>query len=204
MASSLSTNGAPALSDETMASVTLLLERVRKGDNGAWDRVFALLYRELHQIAQAQLRMRQMDQASPTSLVSSAWLKLADAAGNAENRRHLVGLMAHAMRYAILDEAKKRLAAKRGTQAPHLPLDEEEVPGQTMRAEDLLQLDHALKRLATVDPRLEAIVELRYFAGLSDREIGALLDISERNVRREWLSARSYLISQLGTGTRPD
>lgn len=186
-----------SISEGTVTSVTALLARANEGQADAWDRIYALLYRELHRIAHAQLRARRQIR-SPTSLIGSAWLKLAGATVTIENRMHLVGLMAHAMRYAILDEAKKSLTAKRGAQAQHLALDEEEMPAQNMPVEDLLQLDQALKHLAEIDPRLVVIVELRYFGGLTDTEIGELLNLGERTIRREWLSARSYLISHLG------
>lgn len=190
---------APLLSDEAADSITTLLGHAPEGKADAWNRIYALLYRELHQIARAQLRSRRQV-GSPTSLVSSAWLKLADAAVTVENRMHLVALMAHAMRYAILDTIKKNMAGKRGARIEHVTLNEEEIADQVMRAEDVLQLDQALRNLATIDQRLETIVELRYFGGLNDREIGELLNISERTVRREWLSARNYLVSYLGDG----
>ena len=184
-------------SGETRESVTLLLGQVREGEPQAWDRIYALLYQDLHQLARMQLRRHRGAGASPTSLVSDAWLKLADAASNAENRAHLVGLMARAMRYAILDESKRRLAGKRGAQEQHFALDEIDVASPEMDVEELLQLDQALKRLAAIEPRLETLVGLRYFGGLDDREIGLLLGISERTVRRDWLKARGWLYERL-------
>ncbi len=181
-----------------MNSITLLLAQAHDGRSDAWDRIYELLYRELHQIARAQLRRHHRHNQSPTSLISAGWLKLAGAAVNAENRMHLVALMAKAMRYAILDETKRVLASKRGGGVQHLALDQVDTADQSISGEDLLHLDEALRHLSEIDQRLAIIVELRYFGGLSDREIGDLLGQNERTVRREWYNARSFLISKLG------
>lgn len=191
-------------------SVTQLLAQAKAGDEDAWNRIYAVLYAELRQIARSQLKARR-EGGSPTSLISAAWLKLAEASTTAENRMHLVGLMGHAMRYSLLDQAKAHLAAKRGGGLQHSSLDDIDVPSSGLSPEQFVELDKALRYLGEIDPRLETIVELRYFCGFTDREIGEFLGITARTVRREWSTARSYLITQMsspgadsGFGLGPD
>ena len=138
-------------------SVTQLLGEVEKGQPGAWNRIYALLYRDLHQIARSQIRQQRRGHVrSPTSLISETWLKLASADFSVENRAHLVALVARAMRFVLLDEVRRALAEKRGEGMDLLPLDETTEPGQSPRLEQLLILDQALNDLANLDARLAA------------------------------------------------
>jgi RNA polymerase sigma factor (TIGR02999 family) len=182
-------------------SVTQLLGEVEKGQSGAWNRIYALLYRDLHQIARSQIRQQRRGHVrSPTSLISETWLKLASADFSVENRAHLVALVARAMRFVLLDEVRRALAEKRGEGMDLLPLDETTEPGQSSRLEQLLILDQALNDLAKLDPRLAQVVEMRYFGGLSELEIAEVLKVTERTVRRDWRKARAFLFSHLGDG----
>jgi RNA polymerase sigma factor (TIGR02999 family) len=186
-------------------SVTQLLGEVEKGQTGAWNRIYALLYRDLHQIARSQIRQQRRGHVrSPTSLISETWLKLASADFSVENRAHLVALVARAMRFVLLDEVRRALAEKRGEGMDLLPLDETTEPGQSSRLEQLLILDQALNDLANLDPRLAQVVEMRYFGGLSELEIAGVLKVTERTVRRDWRKARAFLFSHLGDGELPD
>lgn len=186
-------------------SVTQLLGEVEKGESGAWNRIYALLYRDLHQIARSQIRQQRRSHVrSPTSLISETWLKLASADFSVENRAHLVALVARAMRFVLLDEVRRTLAEKRGEGMDLLPLDETTEPGQSSRLEQLLILDQALNDLAKLDARLAQVVEMRYFGGLSELEIAGVLKVTERTVRRDWRKARAFLFSHLGEGELPD
>ncbi len=186
-------------------SVTQLLGEVENGQAGAWNRIYALLYRDLHQIARSQIRQQRRGHVrSPTSLISETWLKLASADFSVENRAHLVALVARAMRFVLLDEVRRTLAEKRGEGRDLLPLDETTEPGQSSRLEQLLILDQALNDLAKLDARLAQVVEMRYFGGLSELEIAGVLKVTERTVRRDWRKARAFLFSHLGEGTLPD
>lgn len=180
-------------------SVTQLLGAVESGQAGAWNRIYSLLYRDLHQIARSQIRQqRRGHMRSPTSLISETWLKLASADFSVENRAHLVALIARAMRFVLLDEVRRALAEKRGEGMDLLPLDETTEPVQGSRLEQLLILDEALNDLAKLDPRLAQVVEMRYFGGLSEHEIAGVLKVTERTVRRDWRKARAFLFSHLG------
>lgn len=180
-------------------TVTRLLEDVQSGHPEAWNRIYALLYNDLHQIARSQIRQQRRGHArSPTSLISETWLRLARADFTVENRAHLVALIARAMRFVLLDEVRRTLAEKRGEGTELLTLDEFTEPGQDMRLEQLLILDQALTQLASLDERLAQVVELRYFGGLSELEIADVLKVTERTVRRDWRKARAFLFSHLG------
>jgi RNA polymerase sigma factor (TIGR02999 family) len=186
-------------------SVTRLLGDVGSGKPGAWNRIYALLYRDLHQIARAQIRQQRRSHArSPTSLISETWLRLAGADFSVENRAHLVALVARAMRFVLLDEVRRALAEKRGDGMDLLPLDETTEPVQTSRLEQLLILDQALTDLGRLDARLAQVVEMRYFGGLSELEIADVLKVTERTVRRDWRKARAFLFSHLGEGELPE
>ena len=192
----------PPLDEE---SVTRLLGDAGSGKSGAWNRIYTLLYRDLHQIARAQIRQqRRAHVRSPTSLISETWLKLAGADFSVENRAHLVALVARAMRFVLLDEVRRALAEKRGEGMDLLPLDETTEPVQTSRLEQLLILDQALTDLGKLDERLAQVVEMRYFGGLSELEIADVLKVTERTVRRDWRKARAFLFSHLGEGELPD
>lgn len=180
-------------------SVTQLLGAVESGQAGAWNRIYSLLYRDLHQIARSQIRQqRRGHMRSPTSLISETWLKLASADFSVENRAHLVALIARAMRFVLLDEVRRALAEKRGEGMDLLHLDETTEPVQGSRLEELLILDEALDNLVKLDPRLAQVVEMRYFGGLSEQEIARVLKVNERTVRRDWRKARAFLFSHLG------
>ncbi|WP_064747349.1 ECF-type sigma factor [Lysobacter antibioticus] len=194
-----------SLPDATVESVTVLLHQARDGRSDAWDLIYTRIYQDLHRLARAQLRQRQRRAPlSPTSLISEAWLKMAGAAASAESRFHLIALIARAMRYAILDETKKAVADKRGSRIEFVALEGEHRIGENARMEQLVLMDQLLEHLGKVDERLVSIVELRYFGGLSDKEIGHLLGVGEDRIRREWRTARSYLIARLGQGDSLD
>jgi RNA polymerase sigma factor (TIGR02999 family) len=180
------------------ADITLWLDAARAGDRGALDRVLAVLYRELHQMARRQLGANQGLTLDATSLVHEAYLKL-NGRGDArfEDRAHFFAYAASAMRSVVVDYARQRLAQKRGGdlhRVTELPLD---AAGSLPIDDEILALDEALGRLSGVEPRLAQVVELRYFAGLSEGQIAAVLERSERSVRRDWQKARIYLLAAL-------
>jgi RNA polymerase sigma factor (TIGR02999 family) len=134
---------------------------------------------------------------STTELVHSAYLRLAhQQAWN--SRAEFMAAAANTMRQVLVDDARRRLAAKRGSGVRHEPLESaEHVVDDGDRR--LLGLDEALARLQALDPRLAQIVEFRYFVGLSNEETGAALGITERTVRRDWLKARAWLSTHWDT-----
>lgn len=174
--------------------VTALLAAMRAGDRAAVDRLFPLVYRELHAAAHRQLvRFRPGDTLDTTALVHEAYLRLAgNGAGTFEDRRHFFAVAARAMRQIIVDHARRRGAERRGGGRAALSLERVEVASPE-RSADLVALDEALTTLGRLNERLVRVVELRFFAGLSVDETAQALDLSPRTVKREWQKARAYL-----------
>ena len=162
--------------------------------------LFELLYHELRRLARARLaaggRHVLLD---TTALVHESFLRLQGAGKvGLTDRNHFMAYAATAMRSVIVDYVRKRASGKRGGDVEHVTLDT--ALGETLGAtdEEIVEVHEALDALGEVDPRLVRVVEMRYFAGLSDDEIGRALGISERTVRRDWERARLLLAEMLG------
>ncbi len=183
---------------ENVESVTELLADAQAGRADAWDRIYAVLYDELHRIARSQIRQRAHGRISATSLVSEGWLRLASAHFSVENRRHFTALVARAMRFVLMDEARKEMSEKRGDGQRALSLDESSDPGQHSTLVEMVALDDAITRLSRLDKRLAQLVEMRYFGGMDEDEIAASLGVTDRTLRRDWRRARAFLLAQLG------
>lgn len=181
--------------------VTQLLARLRAGDADARERLFPLVYEELRRIARRALRRERADHTMrPTELVHEAYLKLGAAQGPWQDRAHFLGVAARAMRQILVDHARRRMAGKRG--GGRAPTTLEDVGSdEGLPPEELLALDSALDRLEQRDPRMRALVEYRFFGGLSDREIAELLQVSERTVNRDWAKARAWLHKEVYPAT---
>lgn len=180
------------------AEITAWLDAARAGDRGALDRVLATLYHELHAMARRQLAGQHVQTLDATALVHEAYLKLIGRqTAQFDDRAHFFAYAASAMRSVVVDYARQRLAQKRGGDLHRVTELPEEVEGGLRLDEETLGLDTALTRLAAVDERLARVVELRYFAGLSELEIAELLKRSERSIRRDWQKARMFLLASL-------
>ncbi|WP_101926242.1 MULTISPECIES: ECF-type sigma factor [Luteimonas] len=180
------------------AEITQWLDAARGGDREALDRVLATLYQELHQMARRQLAGQHGQTLDATALVHEAYLKLIGRhEARFDDRAHFFAYAASAMRSVVVDYARQRLAQKRGGNLHRVSELPDNIESGLRLDDDTLALDAALTRLADVDARLAHIVELRYFAGLSEVEIAALLERSERSIRRDWQKARMYLLASL-------
>ena len=179
--------------------ITVLLDAARDGDRGAMDRVLATLYQELHTMARRQLSGQHGYTLDATALVHESYLKLLGSTGTAkfEDRAHFFAYAASSMRSVVVDYARSRLARKRGGDLKRVADIPEEVEGNLRLDEDMLALNDALEKLAAADERLAQVVEMRYFAGLSELEIAELLQRSERSIRRDWQKARMFLLSAM-------
>ena len=180
--------------------ITQWLDDARGGDRAALDRVLQALYHELHAMAKRQLGGAAGDTLDATVLVHEAYLRLiGQEDAQFADRTAFFAYAASAMRSVVVDHARARLALKRGggdtvQRVADLP---DNVNDGIRLDEDLLSLDSALWQLNEVDPQLARIVELRYFAGLSELQIAELTDRSERSVRRDWQKARMFLLRML-------
>ena len=177
--------------------VTQLLAEVRKGNQASIDALFEKVYGELRRLAGDYFRRERPDHTmQPTALVHEAYVRLVGSDNvNWENRAHFFNVAAQVMRNLMVDHARKHKAEKRGS-GEKVSLDEA-VSFSNERNIDLVALDDALARLASLDPQQACIVEMRFFGGLKIGEVAAILNISETTVSREWLKAKLWLRSQL-------
>lgn len=182
------------------AEITRLLNESAGGDRGAGERLWTLVYDEVRRIAHYELARRGGATLSTTGLVHEAYFKLTGGPSvDFQNRGHFYAVACRAMRQVLIDRARTRNAEKRGGGQAAVTLDHETVGAGGDRAEELLELDEALTQLASVNPRLEQVVECRFFGGLSFRETAEALGISLRTAEREWARARAYLYRMLQT-----
>lgn len=187
------------MSPESQAAepLTLLLEQAQAGDTAAADRAFRLLYPELLRIARARLRGHQAPTLLDTeAVVHESYLRFVATGGVAlASRKHFYAYVAKAMRHVIVDFARRADAQRRGGDATHLTFDTAvlQVPAPL----PVTELDDALVALQTLDATLAQVVELRFYGGYTDAEIGQALGLGERSVRRLWDKARAFLLMQL-------
>jgi RNA polymerase sigma factor (TIGR02999 family) len=181
-------------SDET--SVTELLQHWSNGDQQAFDELLPIIYGELRQVAHRYLHREHAERTlQTTALVHEAYLKLIDQRSvNWQNRAHFFAIAAQAMRRILLDNARKRAAAKR--EGEKVDLDDVAIVS-SQRAAHLLALDEALQRLEQIDSQQSRIIELRYFGGLTIEETAEAMNLSPATVKREWAMARAWLYQAL-------
>jgi RNA polymerase sigma-70 factor, ECF subfamily len=181
-----------------MSAVTQLLIDVSKGDGRAMDELLPTVYDELKRIAKYYMsRERVSHTLQPTALVHETYLKLIDQKqADWKNRAHFFGLAAEIMRRILVNHARDRKAEKRGGGAQQVSLsvavDSFEKPEV-----DILALNEALEELNRIDARKARVVELKFFGGLTGKEIAEVLQISDATVEREWSFARAWLFSKM-------
>lgn len=176
-----------------VGEITELIGRGRAGDALAAERLFAALYDELRHLAAAQLRGD--DAMRSTSLVHEAYLKLVNhGALEINDRAHFFAVAARVMRQIVIDHVRTRAALRRGGDLIFAPLDTTALQAAAHeRNDELLALDAALDRLASIDGPLAALVEMRFYAGLELSEVASVQDRSERSLKRDWRRARAFL-----------
>ena len=178
-------------------TVTRELAALQDGDRAAFERLLPLVYAELHGVAERALAREHVGHTlQATELVHEAFFKLAGAAPAAHDRAHFLGLAARVMRQVLVEHARRRLADKRGGGLPFVTLGDA-VAAVAVRDEELIALDDALRRLDELSPRLRTVVECRFFAGMSEREVADALGVTERTVQRDWVKARAWLHATL-------
>lgn len=180
--------------------ITALLARWRAGDGAAIERLTPLVYDELKRLARLALRGRRAAAATlqPTALVNELYVRLLGRPGlRIADREHFFALAARVLRQVLVDRARERAAAKRGAGLLTVGLDGCEPAAPAPQVVDLLDLDRALGKLREREPRMERLVELRYFGGLTLEEAAELLDRSEASLSRDWTLARAFLFREL-------
>jgi RNA polymerase sigma factor (TIGR02999 family) len=177
--------------------ITRILSELRDGHRDAEERLIPLVYAELKRIAAAHLRRERRDHTlQATALVHEAYLRLIGQTIDWQSRAHFFATAARMMRRILVDHARAQRALKR--EGALLRVDWNETLNYAeQRSGELVALDDALLRLASFDPRQSRIVELRFFGGMTEEEIGEVLGVSSRTVKRDWTIAKSWLYGEL-------
>lgn len=180
------------------ADITGLLAAARGGDVSAQGRLFDRVYRELKILAAARLRGERADHTlQPSALVNEAYIRFLGRTDVPwENRAHFFATAAGTMRRILIDHARARRADKRDGALHRVELDDA-IALADQDVEGLVAVDEALRELAEWDERQATVVNLKVFAGLQCEEIAEALKISERTVKRDWRTARAWLITRL-------
>jgi RNA polymerase sigma factor (TIGR02999 family) len=176
------------MSDES--DITGLLKKWREG--GSPDQLFTVVFENLRRIAASQFKGERADHTlQPTAVVNEAWLKLMGQRADFKDRSHFFAIAAQAMRRILVDHARQKRAAKRI--APELH-EEPSIDGLDV---DVIALDGALEKLAGLDANQTKVVELKYFAGLTNEEVAEVMGVSLATVKRAWQTARAFLFREL-------
>ncbi len=184
----------------TEPEITRLLRAWNQGDAAALKDLIPVVYDELRSLAVRRLTGKPNIETQPTSLVNEAYLRLRGAADISwQNRAHFFAVSAQMMRHILVDQARARLAAKRGDGAISIPLDEslKNADEEKRFSPDVLEVHQALQELQQVDWQQAQIVELRFFSGLSIEETAEVMRISPSTVKRDWIAAKTWIRQRL-------
>lgn len=186
-----------------MSEITQLLQAASGGDREAADRAYVLLYADLRRLAHSRLRREGVyTLLDTTSLVHESYLRLhGSAEAGRTGRDQFLAYAARVMRSVVVDLVRARNAERRGGGAVHVTLSTTVVDGDAGHANgrnEVLQVHEALDALEQHDARLASVVEMRYFGGLSEREIAEAMGVTERTVQRDWQKARLFLAMAIG------
>lgn len=181
-------------------SITGLLRQWRAGDQEVEPQLWRLVYQELKGLARHIRRGKGgWPKSSTTTLVHEACLRLLGSDVGFNDRGHFFAMAARAMRFLLVDEARRRLAQKRDGEEPGAEIPESAAGPAVQPPAEVLAVHQALERLAALNPRYEQLVELRYFAGLSIDETAAAMQVSRPTVVRDWRAAKTWLYGELRT-----
>jgi RNA polymerase sigma factor (TIGR02999 family) len=186
-------------SGESPEQITRLLVAWSDGSGAALEQLAPIVYAELRRMAARHLRRESAaNTLAPTGLVHEAFIRLmGQKEMRWQSRSHFFALASKLMRRILVDQARARLAAKRGDGIPNVSLDQVQATLEGDAGADLMSIDAALTRLEAIDPRQAQIVELRFFGGLTVEETAQSLQISEATVKRDWTMAKAWLAREL-------
>ncbi len=187
-----------------MSEVTHILNAMEGGDPRAADQLLPLVYDELRKLAASKMSHEALGQTlQPTALVHEAWLRLVGKENPQWNSRgHFFGAAAEAMRRILIENARRKLARRHGGGQRRLDVDELEIAALATD-EQMLAINDALERFASIDQPKADLVKLRYFAGLTIEQAAQTLGISEATAKRWWAYARAWLYSEVTSGADP-
>ena len=181
-----------------LTEVTLILQAAGRGEVGASDKLWKMVYNEMHRIAHRQLAGEYNKRhLSTTALVHEAYLRLVDDNHiEWESRAHFFGIAARIMRRVLVDNARKYRALKRGGGNPDESFDEARFVPED-RVQEVIDIDDALNQLCRIHERWSRVVECKYFGGLKEDEIASILGVSVRTVERDWVKAKAWLYNHM-------
>ena len=183
--------------DSNPGQITQLLQAMRNGDDSAAGDLLPLVYGELHRLAKSYMRRERPEHTlQATALINEAYMRLMQDNADWKNREHFIGVAAQVMRRVLVDYARTHHAERRAGGLQRVEMHEE-LAIAPERLDEVTALDEALVRLEEKNARQAKVVELRYFGGLSVDQIGSLLGIAPRSVKRDWSLARMWLFKEL-------
>lgn len=181
-----------------MSEITLLLDAVGRGEGGSCEKLFPLVYDELRRLATARMANEASGQTlQPTALVHEAWLRLVgDGDRTWQNRAHFFGAASQAMRRILIERARRKSRAKRGSGQAPLNIEDFELAAATPD-ERILLIEEALQRLESQEPELAQVVTMKFFGGLTNQEVAEILGVTERTVLNHWAYAKAWLLRDI-------
>jgi RNA polymerase sigma factor (TIGR02999 family) len=187
------------MADAGQTNITAILRRWSDGERAALDELTPLVYRQLLAIAHARLRREHSDHSLQSAeLVHEVYLQMVDQTrAHWRDRVHFFAASSQIIRHILVDHARARGRQRRGGGVTLLALNDE-IDALPRRGMDLIALDDALEDLARLDARQSRVVELRFFGGLEIEEVAEVLGLSKATVNRDWVTARAWLLRQIG------
>lgn len=189
-----------AVSNQKTSDVTRLLNSLGQGEAAAADELLAAVYAELRQLAAGKMALERPGQTiQPTSLVHEAWLRLGGGKEQKwENRAHFFGAAAEAMRRILIENARRKQAAKHGGGQQRLDVADVEISAE-VKDDELIEVNEVLEKFTALEPQKAELVKLRYFVGLSLEETAEVLGISVPTVKRWWNYSRAWLRAEMAS-----
>jgi RNA polymerase sigma factor (TIGR02999 family) len=181
-----------------MSEVTLILQAIGRGESCASEQLLPLVYDELRRLAAAQMARESAGHTlQPTALVHEAWLRLAgDGDVPWKDRAYFFSAAAQAMRRILIEHARRKSRLKYGGGQERLNIEEVDLANATPD-EKILMVDAALEQLEAEQPERARIVALKYFGGMTNKEVAETLGIGERTVHRHWVCAKTWLFHKI-------
>ena len=181
-----------------MSDLTQILEAVERGDEKSTEELFSLVYNELRRIAAVKMAQEPANQTlQPTALVHEAWLRLSrQEEARWQNRGHFFAAAAEAMRRILIERARRKARPKHGGDQQRVEVDELDI-ADTTPDEKVLLVNQALERLKQDDPEKARVVVMKFFGGLTNREVAEAMKVTERTIERQWAFAQAWLFDAI-------
>jgi RNA polymerase sigma factor (TIGR02999 family) len=181
-----------------MSDITLVLQAMERGQSQASEELLPLVYNELRRMAAARMAQESAGQTlQATALVHEAWLRMvSDGDRSWQNRAHFFGAASEAMRRILIERARRKSSLKHGGGKERLDIEGLEL-AQTTPDDKVLLVNEALEQLEASQPERARVVVLKYFGGLTNKEVAETLDIGERSVDRHWMCAKNWLFRKI-------